>query len=68
MSESKSQEMTVKQLAEQQKADTSWKKEPWINPKDGFEYRRQRVQNPDGTYTHFDVRVGKSPRVKPEGK
>ena len=56
-------ELTVKQFKKDQKEDTSWKKEPWIG-KDGFEYRANRVQNEDGTYSVINVRIGTYP-IKP---
>lgn len=55
--------LTVKELIAKEKADQSWKREPWVG-EDGYEYRRQRVQNDDGTFKVFDVRVGIAPRFK----
>lgn len=60
-------QLTKKKLIEQQRKDTSWKREPWIGD-DGFEYRRQRVQNSDGTFKVFDVRVGQKPIIEPDPK
>lgn len=57
--------VTVKQALQNQKNDTSWKKEPWVGD-DGFQYRTNRVKNPDGTYTTFNVRVGSKPIVEPK--
>lgn len=63
MTEDKKPTVTVKQAQEEMKNDKSWKKEPWIG-EDGFQYRRNRVLNADGSYTEFDVKVGKKPFVK----
>lgn len=60
---------TVKEFKEEQTKDTSWKEEPWIDPKDGFEYRKNRIDNGDGTFSFVNVRIGKEPLVQPkEGK
>lgn len=56
---------TVKQVLEDQKNDTSWKREPWVGD-DGFQYRKNRVKNKDGTYTVFNVKVGEAPLIKPK--
>lgn len=56
--------MTVAELAEKNRKDQSWKKEPWIG-EDGFEYRRQRVDNGDGTFKSIDVRIGRKPKIEP---
>lgn len=50
----------LSQAIEEQKNDTSWKKEPYIKP-DGYLYRVNRVQLKDGSYKVFEVRVGKKP-------
>lgn len=55
--------VTVKELIAKEKADQSWKREPWVG-EDGYEYRRQRVQKEDGTFQVFDVRVGIAPKFK----
>lgn len=59
---------TLDEVIEKQKNDTSWKKPAWVNQKDGYLYRRNRVKNANGTYTEFDVRVGKKPIIEPKGK
>lgn len=56
---------TVKEVLTEQKNDKSWKREPWVGD-DGYQYRRNRVKNADGTYTVFDVRIGDGPLVKPK--
>lgn len=56
---------TVKEVLEEQKNDTSWKCDPWVGP-DGFQYRKNRVKNKDGSYTIFTVKVGEAPLVKPK--
>ncbi len=56
---------TVKEVQAKQKSDESWKREPWIGD-DGFEYRVQRVQNKDGSFTVLKVRVGRKPRIDPK--
>ena len=64
MAEDKKQ-TTVKQALQDQANDKTWHKEPWVGD-DGFQYRMNRVKNPDGTYTTFPVRVGLSPIVPPK--
>ncbi len=61
-------EITVEEFKASQKSDTSWKKKPWIDPKDGYEYRMNRVLNKDGSYTVFKVRIGKKPLMQPKGE
>ena len=56
--------MTVAELAAKNRKDQSWRKESWIG-EDGFEYRRQRVDNGDGTFKSIDVRIGRKPKIEP---
>lgn len=56
---------TVEEVLESQKNDNSWKVKPWVG-EDGYEYRKNRVKNKDGTYTIFEVRIGKKPLVEPQ--
>jgi hypothetical protein len=58
--EDKKQPVNEKPLAEfiaEKKADTSWKKDPWIDTTTGEVFRKNRVQKSDGTFKEFTVRV-----------
>ena len=57
----------LKQVQQEQAADTSWKKDPEVG-EDGHIYRINRVKNRDGSFTVFRVKVGKAPQFPPKGK
>jgi len=60
MSEDKKKPVNEQPLSEfiaEQKADKTWRKAPWVNRDTGEVFRKNRIQNPDGTFTVFDVKV-----------
>jgi len=64
MVDKKQEDPTLEEVIEKEKKDTTWKKPPAISREDGFLYRTNRVQNPNGTFTIIKVRVGDEPHGK----